>query len=94
MNKPLPGGSRSDVQAETEDEEYWIVNTGWDRQGGAFRIEEDDTQNLGDQDPGLPGAVLVLALKIPHLGKLGVAEPYMLLLLLSHFSRVQLYVTP
>jgi hypothetical protein len=45
MNKPLPGGSRSDVQAETEDEEYWIVNTGWDRQGGAFRIEEDDTQN-------------------------------------------------
>ena len=44
-NKPLPGGCRSDVQAETEDEEYWIVNTGWDRQGGAFRIEEDDTQN-------------------------------------------------
>ena len=45
MNTPLPGGSRSDVQAEMEDEEYWIVNTGWDRQGGAFRIEEDVTQN-------------------------------------------------
>ena len=27
-NKPLPGGCRSDVQAETEDEEYWIVNMG------------------------------------------------------------------
>ena len=32
------------VNTETE-VRSWIVNTGWDRQGGAFRIEEDDTQN-------------------------------------------------